>query len=167
MSLARIGYLFRDQKSRAMQDNPGRRLRQSAPRLHPGFISLDHPSTQERGKRESSEFGWDKPMPKSYTCVMPYFRLIVLASIVLFSLIALGCAGKKPPTPKAQEIKVESRPVVDFSKGALGLPLTTESLPPTADALVASLIEGYAQRVLLPGQATETPSLIQLSLIHI
>jgi hypothetical protein len=80
--------------------------------------------------------------------------LVIL--VLLWTAVTGGCTTARPPacyaTGRRPPIKpvVSSRPIIDFSKGAGGFPLSSDSLPSTPEALVESLTAGYKARVQVP-----------------
>jgi hypothetical protein len=84
---------------------------------------------------------------------------LTLKSATLWALLALagslGCQPNRPssppPTPPpATRPAVNGKPLIDFSRGAGGFPLSGESLPATREELVTSLLAGYRARVSIP-----------------
>ena len=79
-----------------------------------------------------------------------------LVILVLFwTAVTGGCTTARPqhatpPPPPPIKPVVSSRPIIDFSKGAGGFPLSSDSLPSTPEALVESLTAGYKARVQVP-----------------
>lgn len=73
--------------------------------------------------------------------------------MVGFLLLGLltGCASSRPQKVEAQKPPTMGRPVLDFSRGAGGLPLVGEGTPTGTDDLLSRLRAGYALRVDMPG----------------
>jgi hypothetical protein len=74
---------------------------------------------------------------------------------VILCLIALaGCSTNRPhnpaPPPPTTRPVVSSKPIIDFSKGAGGFPLSADALPATREGLIESLTAGYKARVDVP-----------------
>jgi hypothetical protein len=80
-------------------------------------------------------------------------RFIAALLATLVSVTAPGCqAPRSQNVPANTAVSaarpvVSTKPLVDFSRGAGGFPLVGDALPPTREALVASLTTGYRHRV--------------------
>src|SRR4051794_23278965 len=84
-------------------------------------------------------------------------RAVIIAFVTasLAGVFGMGCSSNRPQHPTAPPIPTtrpvtSSKPLIDFSKGAGGFPLSSDALPSTRDALVASLTAGYRARVDAP-----------------
>src|SRR5688572_17703387 len=84
---------------------------------------------------------------------MRYLSAARAAGFVLLGLLT-GCASSsRPQRAEAQKPPTIGRPVLDFSRGAGGLPLVGEGTPTSTDDLLSRLRAGYALRVDMLGAA--------------
>jgi hypothetical protein len=81
---------------------------------------------------------------------MGYASAARVAGFVLLGLLT-GCASSRPQKVEVQKPPAMGRPVLDFSRGAGGLPLVGEGTPTSAGDLLSRLRAGYALRVDMPG----------------
>src|SRR5688500_15400944 len=83
---------------------------------------------------------------------MRYLSAARAAGFVLLGLLT-GCASSRPQRAEVHKPPTMGRPVLDFSRGAGGLPLVGEGTPTSTDDLLSRLRAGYALRVDMPGAA--------------
>jgi hypothetical protein len=82
-------------------------------------------------------------------------RVARLLLVLVVVALVVGCqttrpANPPPAPPPSTRPLANAKPLIDFSRGAGGFPLSGESLPATLDELVKSLSAGYEARVSIP-----------------
>ena len=90
--------------------------------------------------------------PRDSALPWPHPSLLFVLTVLALAFAVTGCAASrpKPQAPEPPPVVLIDKPVIDFSRGAAGLPLEQVSALRAPTDLVSALTAGFAKRLHLP-----------------